>query len=284
MSVPPTPTIKPVAIVTGASRGLGREIVKHLATAGFAVAAVARDLDALRETCDQSGGDATPYAADLAQLDQLPSLVKRIGDDHAGTIDVLVNNAAIQGPMGLFDELDFDAWRAVFDANLFAPMRLCQLVLPAMRQRRRGKIINLSGGGATAPRPHVTAYAGSKVAMARLTETLAIEYKPFGIDINAVAPGAMNTNMLQETLAAKLPFEHDKAVQQQQTGGAPPAMAAELVAWLASPTSNGITGKLISALWDGWRDLPAHKADLEKFADLYTLRRIIPKDRGLGWE
>lgn len=284
MSVPPTSTNKQVAIVTGASRGLGREIVKHLAAAGFSVAAVARDAAALRETCELAGGDAKPYAADLTQVDALPALVGRITRDHAGMIDVLVNNAAVQGPMGLFDELNFDQWRAVFDANLFAPMRLCQLVLPGMRARQRGKIINLSGGGATAPRPHVTAYAGSKVAMARLTETLAVEYKPFGIDVNAVAPGAMNTKMLQETLAAKLPFEHDKAVQQQQSGGAPPEKAAELVAWLASSASDGVTGKLISAVWDGWRELPAHKADLEKFADLYTLRRVIPKDRGLSWE
>ncbi len=280
-----TPNIhKPVAIVTGASRGLGREIVKHLTATGFAVAAVARDSVGLRETCEISGGDATPYIADLSKLEELPSLIYRITDDHAGAIDVLVNNAAVQGPMGLFDEQNFDDWKRVYDANLFAPMRLCQLVLPLMRKRNHGKIINLSGGGATAPRPHVTAYAGSKCAMARLTETLAVEYKPFGIDINAVAPGAMNTQMLQQTLAANLPFEHDKAIHQQQTGGAPPAKAAELIAWLASAASDGITGKLISAVWDHWRDLPSHQADLEKFADLYTLRRVIPKDRGLSWE
>jgi NAD(P)-dependent dehydrogenase (short-subunit alcohol dehydrogenase family) len=279
----PADYAKQIALVTGASRGLGREITKHLATAGFTVAAVARDAAALDETVTYAGGNVKPFAADLANLDSLPNLITTITRD-LGPINVLVNNAAIQGPMGLFDELDFTQWRAVFDANLFAPMRLCQLVLPAMRQRKAGKIINLSGGGATAPRPHVTAYAGSKCAMARLTETLATEYREFNVDINAVAPGAMNTRMLQETLAAQLPLEHAKAIQQQQTGGAPPEKAAELIAWLASPTSNGITGRLISAVWDGWRDLPSHRDDLEKFADLYTLRRVIPKDRGLSWE
>ena len=276
-------TLTKIALVTGASRGLGREITKHVAGEGFTVAAVARDAAALDETVTYAGGNVKPYAVDLADLASLPDLVSTITRD-LGTIRVLVNNAAIQGPMGLFDELNFDQWRAVFDATLFAPMRLCQLVLPAMRQRRSGKIINLSGGGATAPRPHVTAYAGSKCAMARLTETLAAEYREFNIDINAVAPGAMNTRMLQETLAAQLPLEHAKSIQQQQTGGAPPEKAAELIAWLASPASDGITGRLISAVWDGWREFPSHRGDLEKFADLYTLRRVIPKDRGLSWE
>ncbi len=272
-----------VVLVTGASRGLGREIVKQLADAGFTVAAIARDIAGLREVRDYAGKNVSTFAADLGDIALLTGLFTTI-TRQVGDIDVLVNNAAIQGPMGLFDTLDFKQWQHVFDVNLHAPMRLCQLALPGMRQRRRGKIINLSGGGATAPRPHVTAYAGSKVAMARLTETLAVEYKEFGIDVNAVAPGAMNTRMLQETLTAQLPHEHDKAIKQQESGGAPPEKAAELVAWLASPASDGISGKLISAVWDGWRDFPNHKDDFSKHTDLFTLRRIIPKDRGLGWE
>jgi NAD(P)-dependent dehydrogenase (short-subunit alcohol dehydrogenase family) len=273
-----------LALVTGASRGLGREIVKHLATAGFTVAAVARDEAGLGETKTYAGnGHVHTFPADLGNVASLDALVSRV-TKRLGPVEILINNAAIQGPMGLFDGLNFDEWRGVFDVNLFAPMRLCQLLLPSMKARKRGKIINLSGGGATAPRPHVTAYAATKVAMARLTETLAVEYQEFGIDVNAVAPGAMNTRMLQETLAAKLPHEHDKALKQEKTGGAPPEKAAELVTWLASSASDGITGKLISAVWDGWRDLPSHKPDLDKHPDLYTLRRIVPKDRGLGWE
>lgn len=272
-----------IALVTGASRGLGREIVKHLADAGIIVAAIARDVAGLRETRDYAGGNVATFAADLGDLPMLPRLFETIVR-QVGSIDILVNNAAIQGPMGLFDSLDFKQWQQTFDVNLHAPMRLCQLVLPSMRERRRGKIINLSGGGATAPRPHVTAYAATKVAITRLTETLAIEYKEFGIDVNAVAPGAMNTRMLQETLAAQLPHEHAKAIKQKESGGAPPAKAAELVAWLASPASDGITGKLISAVWDGWKDFPSHNDDLAKHADLFTLRRIVPKDRGLDWE
>lgn len=271
------------ALVTGASRGLGREIVKHLAQAGATVAAVARDEAGLAETAHLAGGAVSVFPADLSDLGCLESLIESIVTT-VGPIGILVNNAAVQGPMGLFDELDFAQWQSVFDVNLFAPMRLIQLVLPAMRQHRGGKIINLSGGGATGPRPHVTAYAAGKCAMVRLTETLAVEYKDFGIDINAVAPGAMNTRMLEETLAAQLPHEHDKAVKQKQTGGAPPEKAAELIAWLASPQSDGISGKLISAVWDGWREFPSHNQDLAKNPDLFTLRRIIPKDRGLGWE
>jgi 3-oxoacyl-[acyl-carrier protein] reductase len=272
-----------IALVTGASRGLGRELVKHLAQAGATVAAVARDEAGLVETARQAGGHVTIFPADLCDIASLERLVQSIVTT-VGPVDILINNAAIQGPMGLFDELDFAQWQGVFGINLFAPMRLIQLVLPAMRQRHRGKIINLSGGGATGPRPHVSAYAAGKCAMVRLTETLAMEYRQFGIDINAVAPGAMNTQMLEETLAAHLPHEHEKAIRQKQSGGAPPEKAAELIAWLASSQSDGITGKLISAVWDGWRDFPSHKDDLAKHPDLFTLRRIVPKDRGLEWE
>ncbi|HLL90943.1 MAG TPA: SDR family oxidoreductase [Tepidisphaeraceae bacterium] len=282
-----------IALVTGASRGLGVEVVRQLAAAGASVAAVARDAAGLADAVAAAeGARVSPgqrfaaVPADLADLGSLSDVVARAIRDCGGdAVDVLVNNAAYQGPIGVLDAVDFDQWRAVFDVNLFAPVRLCQLVLPGMRRRGRGKIINLSGGGGTAPRPDFSAYATTKCAIVRLTETLAVELKGTGIDVNAVAPGAMNTRMLQETLAAGpglVRHEYDKAVQQQQSGGAPPAKAAALIAHLASPASDGISGRLIAAMWDDWATLAEHKAELNK-SDVYTLRRILPKERGMTW-
>jgi 3-oxoacyl-[acyl-carrier protein] reductase len=199
--------------------------------------------------------------------------------------DILINNAAIQGPIGPLSTVDFDAWRTVMEVNFFAPARLCQQFIEPMRKKGWGKIINISGGGATSPRPDFSAYASSKAALVRLSETLAVEAAGTGIDINCVAPGAMNTRMLDELLArgpSGATREYEKALKQKESGGASPDKAAELVLFLASPASDGITGRLFSAVWDPWQDLPARREELAK-TDIYTLRRIVPEDRGRKW-
>lgn len=278
------------ALVTGASRGLGAEIALRLAAAGAHVAMAGRDAAVLRQS-GQQVADARASAAqrigcnyvfDLAD----PRQVDRMGDAvlrDFGVVDVLVNNAAIQGPIGPFEQIALHDWRPVFEINLFAPLRLIQLVLPGMKARGRGKIINLSGGGAASPRPDFTAYGASKTALVRMTETLAVELKKHCIDINAIAPGALNTRMLEQTLAAgHASREFEAAMKRSQSGGDPPAKAADLVVWLASNASDGITGRLISAVWDDWQTLASHKDELEG-SDVYTLRRIVPADRGMNW-
>ena len=279
-------------LITGASRGLGLETARHFARAGADVVMAARDADALAEAGKIVAAERveprqrieSDYVVDLADPAQVVGLASEVWDHHDG-LDVLVNNAAIQGPIGPLEKADFAAWRRVFEVNLFAPARLCQLLVPAMRQAGRGKIINVSGGGATGPRPDFSAYALSKTAVVRLTETLAEELKGQNIDVNAVAPGPMNTRMLEEVLAAgpsAAPREYEGSIARAQKGGTPPEKAAELIVWLASPASDGITGRLISAVWDDWPNLAERRAQLAG-TDVYTLRRIVPKDRGLDW-
>jgi NAD(P)-dependent dehydrogenase (short-subunit alcohol dehydrogenase family) len=270
------------ALVTGASRGLGAAIALRLARDGACLALVARDaaaleslLPRLREAKVAPAQQFRFFPADLSREPQLRGVVQAVMNEMGG-VDILVNNAAVQGPIGAMDAVDWVAWRAVFDVNLFAPALLSQLLMPAMRSRGGGKIINLSGGGATGPRPDFSAYAASKCALVRLTETLAEELKSQRVDVNAVAPGPMNTKMLDEVLAAGAsgaPREYAAAVERKRAGGAPPDKAADLVAWLASPASDGITGKLISAVWDDWEAFPKRRAELTG-SDLYTLRRV----------
>jgi NAD(P)-dependent dehydrogenase (short-subunit alcohol dehydrogenase family) len=138
-----------------------------------------------------------------------------------------------------------------------------------------GKVINLSGGGATSPRPYFSAYAASKSAVVRLTETLAEELKPFNIQVNAIAPGAVYTKMTREILAAgsaagERALAEARRVQEEKTT---PKAAAKLALFLASPESGGLTGRLISAVWDDWRSLPSRLEEV-MVSELYTLRRI----------
>ena len=163
---------------------------------------------------------------------------------------------------------------------------MCRALLPHFRANKRGKIINLSGGGATAPLPKLSAYAASKAALVRLTETFAHETLGCGIDINAIAPGALNTRLLDEVIEAgpeKVGKEfYERSLEQKQNGGASMQKAAELCVFLASDQSDGITGRLLSAVWDPWQDLPKHLGKL-KSSEIYTLRRIVPADRGENW-
>jgi 3-oxoacyl-[acyl-carrier protein] reductase len=148
-----------------------------------------------------------------------------------------------------------------------------------------GSIVSLSGGGATAPRPNFSAYATAKAALVRFSETLAREAAPSGIRVNCVAPGALNTDMLRDVLAAgreRAGPEYEKALERAKHGGDPPEEAARLVAFLLSDDSRDVTGRLLSAVWDPWRSLAAHRDELED-SDLFTLRRIGLADRGKEW-
>jgi NAD(P)-dependent dehydrogenase (short-subunit alcohol dehydrogenase family) len=155
-----------------------------------------------------------------------------------------------------------------------------------MRRNGYGKIVNLSGGGATSARPFFTAYAASKAAVVRFTETIAVELRGTGIDVNAIAPGALNTRMLGQTVAAGPERvgkpEFAQVLKQKETGGSSPETAAELCVYLCSAAADGITGRLISAVWDAWPTLHERRDELNG-TDIYTLRRIVPEDRDKSW-
>lgn len=271
-------------LVTGASRGLGRHIAEAFWRQGADVILAARSSEALSAVCDHLGCRAEYRVIDLAGRDA----AEKIFLDLPGRrIDVLVNNAAIVGPIGPVDENNWELWQKAIQVNLLAPVALSRLAIARMKQQGGGVILNLSGGGATSPRPFFSAYATAKAALVRFTETAAVEAHRYGIRLNAIAPGAMNTEMHDAVLRAGPALagqtEYRKALEQSERGGTPPGTAAELAVFLASGAAAGITGKLISAVWDPWKDLAAHAAELAA-SDIYTLRRIVPQDRGERWE
>ena len=279
------------AIISGASHGLGFEIAKHFIQAGATVMLCARQTESLL-AAQQA---LIPFAkqparilvktTDVSKIDQVEALIAATVAE-TGKIDVLIANAGVYGTKGAIDEIDWNEWSDAIDINLKGTVLQCRAVLPHFKQQRAGKIIILSGGGATKPMPYLSAYAASKAAVVRFAETLAEEVSAFNIDVNTIAPGALNTRLLDEILEAgpdkvgKVFYE--QSVKQQQQGGTPLSISASLCAFLASADSNGITGKLISAVWDPWKTLPDYIAEL-KNSDIYTLRRIVPKDRGKTW-
>jgi len=277
------------ALITGASQGLGAEIAAQFAAEGASLMLCARDLAGVQAVADrlaaQHGGKVVAMRCDVGDPNSVDALVAETFDRFC-QLDILVNNAGIYGPMGGIEEVNWAEWVQAINVNLMGTVYPCRAVVPAMKARGKGKIINLSGGGATNPLPGISAYAASKAASVRFTEGLALELKSFGIDVNAVAPGALATRMMDQLLeaapkAAGAAFL-ERMRKLKNSGGTPLSVGAKCCVWLASDDSNGITGKLVAAQWDPYEDFPAHAAELEG-GDIYTLRRIVPKDRGKTW-
>jgi 3-oxoacyl-[acyl-carrier protein] reductase len=280
------------AIITGAGQGLGREIAERFVAEGASVLLCARSESMVQAVAEhvsaraRNGQKVVARAADVSKRRDVDQLVAEAIDTFK-RIDILVNNAGVYGPIGPTHEIDWDAWVDAININLIGLAYACRAVTPTMIRQRFGKIINLSGGGATNPLPRMTSYAASKAAVVRLTESLAVDLKVHGIDINAIAPGALDTRLLDQVLKAGPEMVgaefHERMLKIKLQGGTPLSVGAELTVYLASDESNGITGRLIAAAWDKWATLHERAKDLDA-SDIYTLRRIVPADRGRQWD
>ena len=269
-----------VAIVTGAGRGIGQAIARTFAYHGAAVVVSARSNEEILETerlIRSEGGSCTAVSVDVAEHESVRHLIKLTLETYR-SINILVNNAGIQGPIGPMIENDWQEWENTIRVNLLGTFLCSQAVLPTMISQKQGKIINLSGGGATSPRPNFSAYGASKAAIVRLTETMADELKEYNIQVNSIAPGAVNTKMLDEVLEAKerAGIEAEQALLRSREGGTPPTLAAELALFLASNKSDKITGKLVAAPHDGWQQWDDVRMVQLMELPWLTLRRIDP--------
>ncbi|MBF0551660.1 MAG: SDR family oxidoreductase [Deltaproteobacteria bacterium] len=278
-------------IITGASRGLGLHVAQAMWAHGANLLLAARSAPLLGDLRDKltAYGQAEQTINSVSVDFKFPEAAGVVIDAARQVwtrLDGLVNNAGIIGPIGPAWENDWSDWRDTIQVNLLTPVALCRACVPWMKAGGGGKIINLSGGGATGPRPNFSAYATAKTGVVRFTEILAQETKAYNIQVNSIAPGALNTAMLQAVLEAGPekagPKEYAQSLTQVEKGGSDPMNAADLCVWLASSDSAGVTGKLISAVWDPWKDLPKRLPDLVD-TDIYTLRRIVPGDRGKEW-
>ena len=277
------------ALITGPSKGLGEFLARRFWDAGYNLCLIARSEVGLQKIVsslpDNTGQHVIPLVCDLGDQAQIARLTAKV-KDGIPHIDVLINNAAIQGTIGPLWENDFSLWQQTIQVDLLAPIFLCHAFVLWMKDTGGGSIINLSGGGATGPRPNFSAYATAKAGLVRFSETLAEETKPFGVRVNCIAPGAMKTNLLGEILenGSGAAGEREFALANKvfTEGGALMENVADLALFLASDASKGITGKLISAVWDDWEHWPEHLDELSS-SDVYTLRRIVGQDRCFSW-
>jgi 3-oxoacyl-[acyl-carrier protein] reductase len=279
------------ALVTGASQGFGLSVAKAFAQEGASVLLCSRSAGELEQAAaevrraSRGGAKVAHLRADVARAEDVAALVDFARREWGG-LDALVCNAGVYGPKGPAESVDWVEWTDAIRINLMGVVLPCREVLPEFKQRRSGKVIIVSGGGATKPLPFMSAYAASKAAVVRFGETLAEEVREFNVAVNAIAPGALNTRLLDEVLAAGpdkvgKPF-YEASVKQKEKGGTPLERGAALCVYLASSASDGITGKLLSAVWDPWETVHEHVVELRE-SDIYTLRRIVPSDRGKPW-
>lgn len=249
-------TSAPRVAVIGGTGGIGSAVVRRLLADGADVLATGRDAGRLAELAALGAAVTT---LDLADPQAPGALAAAVAERFGGTLDALVAASGGHGPTGPTRSLDPAAVRRSLEENLLGVLGCVQALAPALDRAATPSVVLLSGGGATGPRPGYTAYALAKVALVRLAENLALE-EP-GWRVNAVAPGYVATRI------------------HEGTGEPAPASAVEadvpaaLIAWLIGPGSAGVTGRLISAPWDPWRD-PSGLPLLRDHPSFGRLRRI----------
>jgi 3-oxoacyl-[acyl-carrier protein] reductase len=274
------------AVIFGGSRGIGKAIATVFLKNGAEVFLIARNVKELASTQKELSplGKVHIGAADVSRPEDVlraAAEVKKI----LAEVDILVNAAGVYGPIGVVTEVDPEEWRKALEINLFGTFLSTQSFAPLMKERKSACIINFVGGGEGAY-PHFSSYVSAKGGIARFTETAAEELRQWNIRVNAIAPGAVNTKLLEDLLAAgpeKVGQEnYEKSLKQKETGGVSAEKAAKLCVFLASDAAEGLTGKVFSAVWDPYETFPDHKAEIAS-TDVYTVRRVRPEWRGFGW-
>lgn len=237
-------SMNPVALVTGATSGIGVDIARRLVADGFTVAVSGRSAERGERVVAELGEASGFVAADLTRSGAAAALVEATLE-RFGRIDVLVNNAAIDHTNDLL-EVGEGEIRETFEANTFAPMNLLIAAARAMRERGEGgAIINVTSRLASIGVPTMGIYSASKGAMLAFTKAAAIDLAPFGIRVNAVAPGMTRTPLYEDWLAG---LDDPEGEEQRVAGAIPlgriaePGDVAATVAFLASPGASYLTG------------------------------------------
>ena len=228
------------------------------------------DLEFLKEASKNNRINIYPF--DISDFNSTKSFIDHI-KVKVTHIDALINCAGTFGQIGKLEDVSPEDFSLAFQTNLFGCYNMCFHGLTLLRRAKKGRIINFSGGGATSPFPHYSSYASSKTALVKLTENLSSEYPEF--DINIIAPGFIKTRMADQTLKAKEKAGefYKKTQKLVKSGGQSMNKVVDLVMFLLSKRSEGISGKLISAQWDDW-DNPDFISKLQTDKDFCTLRRI----------
>lgn len=245
-----------VAIITGASRGIGQSIAEHYAQAGAKVVLASRKQDALDEVAagiKESGGEALAIAAHTGKKDTLKALVDKTVEAY-GKVDILVNNAATNPHFGALLDAEDSMWQKTIEVNLMGNFWLCQNVVPMMRENGGGSIINVASINGIRPGSMQGIYSASKAAVISLTKTLSVELGSDNIRVNAIAPGLIQTKFAQAIWGNEVIL---KGIQDRTPLGriGQPKEIASIALWLASDLSSFATGEVF--VIDGGLTIPS---------------------------
>jgi NAD(P)-dependent dehydrogenase (short-subunit alcohol dehydrogenase family) len=234
-----------VAIVTGGTRGIGRSIAEGFVAAGAHVAVASRKRDACEETetaLRAVGGNAIGVPTHLGELDALRGLVGRTMEE-LGRLDIVVNNAAtpLREDLGHFTP---EAYAKSMEVNLRGPVFLVQEALPYLQHSPSGAVINVISAGAFLPSPFVATYAATKAALMSFTRSMAAEFAPLGVRVNALAPGAVDTEMMRKNTPEA---QEQMAKSSMQGRAAHPDEMVGPALFLASDAASFVTGQVVIA-------------------------------------
>jgi len=278
---------KKVCILTGCTSGLGLNILLQLINKDMFIYGVSNNknkIKALKKKLlneNYSIKKIFIYKVDISNFTQVKNFVSKVKSKHK-KIDILINNAGINGPMGKFENTNLKIWRKAFNVNFFGSLYFYKNILPIMKENKYGRIVQISGGGATSPFPMFSSYASSKAAIVSLSENLSKEInKKENITINSIAPGTLNTNFTKIKLKAgpskigKVHYNFLKKIT--KTGGDNFSDPVELCLQLIDE-KNKINGKIISAKWDNWKKFLYFEKKINS-CDIFTTRRLTGEEK-----
>ena len=274
-------------LITGANQGIGLEIAKNFYAKGSNIILCARNkkklLSIKKKLVSKFKNKFFLEPLDISKQNQVDKFYKKIFKKNK-KIDVLINNAGIYGPKGSSETLNWNEWKNTLDINLLGSIYMTNKIIPHFKKKKYGKIIQISGGGAASAFPFFSPYSVSKVGIVRFIENISIELKKYNIYANSIAPGPVNTRMLDQVLKAG-PKKvgktfYQKSIKQKKQGGTDINKVLNLIEFLAHKKSDKISGKLISALWDNWEVFSKNKKKLNS-SDFGNLRRITGRERNL---
>jgi len=263
-----------VVVITGGSLGIGKCVALEFSKNKANVIICSRTKSDLEKTVEEikNQGNCDGLVIDVSDHNQVKKLFNFILDKYS-KLDVLINCAAIFGPIGKIETNDLDLWQKAININLLGTVNCIKNAIPIMKKQGHGKIINMAGAGIGWKNltPNFSAYTSSKAAISGLTESLSLELKEFNIQINAISPGTVNTRLLDQVIKAGDAAGKEYVIditEQKDKGANPPEKAAKLALFLSSKESNFLTGKTISAVWDNYKN------SKNLSSSLYNLRRI----------
>ena len=274
-----------VIVISGSSSGLGENLSKYFLNLGSKLSLFSRNISSSSLVNKWYKKENILFDdVDTTKIDEVNLFINKTICKY-GKIDCLINCAGSYGPMSPFIKTDPQKFTDTINTNLIGSFNTIHTCLPIFIKEKYGRIVQLSGGGATSPLPYIYGYAASKAAVVRMIESLAFELediKNVDIKINAVAPGALNTQMLDQVINAGVNSVgkrfYEKALKQKNEGGDSIQNATECIAYLVSELNTKISSKLISAVWDPWREwaqLSSSEIIPNINDDIYTLRRLV---------